>query len=74
MQAIKKSGLAIAVSTLLGVVFTPHVHAQISASASLTGLQFQLFDLNTSDNITPYANISGYLESALYGMPAEGET
>jgi PEP-CTERM motif len=74
MQAIKKSGLAIAVSTMLGVVFTPHVHAQISASASLTGLQFQLFDLNTSDDITPYANINGYLESALYGVPAEGET
>lgn len=74
MQAIKKSGLAIAVSTLLGVVFTSSVHAQLSASASLTGLQFQLFDLNTSDGITPYANFDGFLESSLYGMPAEGET
>jgi PEP-CTERM motif len=73
MQAIKKSGLAIAMSTMLGVAFTPHAHAQISASTSLTGLQFQLFDLNTSDSVTPYANIDGFLESSLYGMPSDGE-
>ena len=73
MQAIKKSGLAIAVSTMLGVVFTPHAQAQISASASLTGLQFQLFDLNTSDSVTPYANIDGFLESTLYGVQVDGD-
>ena len=50
--------MKLVLSTLLAAMALPAL-ADVGASASLTGLRYELVDLDPGDGITPYVKLTG---------------